>query len=308
MCLQEVLPHYYNHSKFSSFVRQLNFYRFRKVRVRAEDEDSDDDASTGSISSCAYRFCHEYFQKDRPELLHKIQRTTNQKALNHHSMSEQIQTLQTEVEGLKAQLASLTETMESKVSMLRTSLELERQQALRNLEVSLLDRLSAHIVATQQGALGTPPTTIPRPGTASALLSTLMENPQPAVSNASVAETSASGNLRGHANSELDRFLLANGSGPRNSFNATISRSAASSAASNLLLEEVLARGPCLQNPQSVRSNALLQAQRTLGLSIGNDRAPSASLSQLAGGVNPTTPSAGNLLLENVLWQNFAKK
>ena len=64
---QSVLPNYFNHSHFTSFTRQLNFYGFQKLR-------SDWDLQMKGNNSV--RFCHEFFKKDQPELLYKIQRAT----------------------------------------------------------------------------------------------------------------------------------------------------------------------------------------------------------------------------------------
>jgi HSF-type DNA-binding len=64
---KEVVPKYFNHSNFSSFTRQLNFYGFQKMR-------SDADLQVNSNNSV--RFCHEYFKQGQPELLMKIKRAT----------------------------------------------------------------------------------------------------------------------------------------------------------------------------------------------------------------------------------------
>ncbi len=97
----EVIPHYFDHSKFSSFSRQLNFYGFKKVPMKAVRTSEYDKESSKYV-----RFYNEKFKRGRKDLLSQIHRSTRN-SNNANNQSQEIKTLKERVSVLESQLYNM---------------------------------------------------------------------------------------------------------------------------------------------------------------------------------------------------------
>jgi len=88
----KIIPNFFKHSNLPSFIRQLNFYGFRKLRRENLKEVLSENYNFRQLY-----FRHENFIRDRPELLMKIFRIRKIES----SENQQIKALENEVHCLK---------------------------------------------------------------------------------------------------------------------------------------------------------------------------------------------------------------
>jgi len=119
----EIIPKYFKHNNVQSFIRQLQFYGFRKIKNKCLPPGSSTKQGPRQLF-----FRHEKFVRGRPDLLVEIKKPSSQKKLQDKLDKEDVDSLKSDV----GNITSIVTTLKNDVDRINSLLEaFDSQKAIK---------------------------------------------------------------------------------------------------------------------------------------------------------------------------------
>lgn len=118
----EVIPKYFNHKKYSSFFRQLNFYNFKKTNSNKKSSQT----GGNNVSPQYIIYEHDFFKRDQAELLPRIKRSTYRKRKG--DLSKDIDQFQRDLDSMNQEIEEMEENFERAIENVSASLDKKLNQ------------------------------------------------------------------------------------------------------------------------------------------------------------------------------------